>query len=127
MDFVDPWFVSRMVRDYEGFKRLKRVWVFPEEYVEAYNGIYRNGTNFGKKRGGRDVDTLYLFHNVKGVHWVALEVYLPGRRIRIYDSSMESYPEKTLYQKCMPYAKRYYCWVMRSRLYLANSCARSSL
>ncbi|CAH8256718.1 unnamed protein product [Arabidopsis lyrata] len=79
-------------------------WIFPNKYIQVYNG---KSPNNGKtyKKWVKDIDILYLTHNIGKYHWVTLEVNLAMRRIKVYDSICSCYSDGQIYEACEKFTR----------------------
>ncbi|ESQ50975.1 hypothetical protein EUTSA_v10023178mg [Eutrema salsugineum] len=60
---------------------------------------------FVNKKWLEDVDLLYLSHNLAELHWVALEIDLVKRRIKIFDSIISYQSDDQIFKSCKLYAR----------------------
>lgn len=102
--FLDPWFVSKWAEDYHVFASSK-TWEIPEKYFDMCAGKSPKYLKTFQKWVD-DVDILYLTHNIDNAHWVALEVDLLKRRIKVYDSILSpADKDADVFNSCKPYTR----------------------
>ncbi|EOA14539.1 hypothetical protein CARUB_v10027771mg [Capsella rubella] len=70
------------------------------------NGVYdvlqpTYGHNL--KKWVEEVDILYLAHNIKNDHWIALEVNVSKRRVKVYDGICRLSTNEVVFELCKPY------------------------
>ncbi|CAN6852436.1 unnamed protein product [Brassica oleracea] len=101
--FLDRWFVKSWVNDFE--KQDKNSIEFSDMYIKAFNGEYSEQFVTGKK-WFKDVDSLFLCHNINGNHWVALHIDLLKSTIYVYDCIPDVVKaHKDLQEECRPFTK----------------------
>ncbi|XP_020880768.1 uncharacterized protein LOC110228291 [Arabidopsis lyrata subsp. lyrata] len=101
--FLDPWFVNQWAVDYIKFDKDSN-WKFTDKYIDVYNGESPpNGKTY--KKWVKDIDILYLTHNIGKDHWVALEINLMRRRIKVYDSIVSCYTDVEIYEACRQFTR----------------------
>ncbi|CAN6813411.1 unnamed protein product, partial [Brassica oleracea] len=101
--FLDRWFVKSWVNDFE--KQDKNSVELSDMYSKAFNGEYPEQFVTGKK-WFKDVDSLFLCHNINGNHWVALHIDLLKSTIYVYDCIPDVVKaHKDLQEECRPFTK----------------------
>ncbi|KAL0754765.1 hypothetical protein Bca101_092433 [Brassica carinata] len=101
--FLDRWFVKSWVNDFE--KQDKNSIELSDMYSKAFNGEYPEQFVTGKK-WFKDVDSLFLCHNINGNHWVALHIDLLRSTIYVYDCIPDVVKaHKDLQEECRPFTK----------------------
>ncbi|KAF3539744.1 hypothetical protein F2Q69_00020586, partial [Brassica cretica] len=101
--FLDRWFVKSWVNDFE--KQDKNSIELSDMYSKAFNGEYPEQIVTGKK-WFKDVDSLFLCHNINGNHWVALHIDLLRSTIYVYDCIPDVVKaHKDLQEECRPFTK----------------------
>ena len=101
--FLDRWFVKSWVNDFE--KQDKNSIELSDMYSKAFNGEYPEQFVTGKK-WFKDVDSLFLCHNINGNHWVALHIDLLKSTIYVYDCISDVVKaHKDLQEECRPFTK----------------------
>ncbi|KAL0685137.1 hypothetical protein Bca4012_051985 [Brassica carinata] len=101
--FLDRWFVKSWVNDFE--KQDKNSIELSDMYSKAFNGEYPEQFVTGKK-WFKDVDSLFLCHNINGNHWVALHIDLLKSTIYVYDCIPDVVKaHKDLQEECRPFTK----------------------
>ncbi|EFH70899.1 predicted protein, partial [Arabidopsis lyrata subsp. lyrata] len=87
----------------------KEQWLVGElEYGWLTDVVYNGKSpNNGKtyKKWVKDIDILYLTHNIGKYHWVTLEVNLAMRRIKVYDSICSCYSDGQIYEACEKFTR----------------------
>lgn len=103
--FLDPHFTSlwclQYVNDFVGHEKS---FTFPNGFAKHYNGVAPDFAVTNKK-WVEDVDTLYIAHNISDRHWVAVEVDLLTKRVKVYDSIFSAFPETEVKKSVRPYMK----------------------
>ncbi|EOA25422.1 hypothetical protein CARUB_v10018755mg [Capsella rubella] len=101
--FLDAWFVNQWQHDFKKFESEKN-YMFPEMYFRVLNGLH---PTFGQtlKKWVEEVDILYFPHNINNCHWVAVEVNLVKRRVKVYDNICSLYTDEEVFDSCKPYTK----------------------
>ncbi|CAA7014305.1 unnamed protein product [Microthlaspi erraticum] len=70
-------------------------------FENHYNGIAPDCTVTNKK-WVQDADTLYITHNICNSHWVAVEVNLLKKRVKVYDSIYSAFEENDVKESVKP-------------------------
>ncbi|VVB00691.1 unnamed protein product [Arabis nemorensis] len=73
-------------------------------YFILYNGRIPEFAATNKK-WVEDVDILYIPHNIRKAHWVAVVVDLVKKNVKVYDSICSVYSDNYIKEMCKPYAK----------------------
>ncbi|XP_024013991.1 uncharacterized protein LOC112088070 [Eutrema salsugineum] len=79
-------------------------WLFSDGYLDVANGHYDHYLPTHKK-WGTDVDFVYIAHNVNNEHWVAVEVDIPKKKIRVFDCIPDLYRKGEVEESVKPYAR----------------------
>ncbi|ESQ47548.1 hypothetical protein EUTSA_v100219553mg, partial [Eutrema salsugineum] len=103
--FIDPIFCRDWCGDYRTkFLPNEKSWIFSDGYLDVANGHYDHYLPTHKK-WGTDVDFVYIAHNVNNEHWVAVEVDIPKKNIRVFDCIPDLYRKGEVEESVKPYAR----------------------
>ncbi|ESQ43378.1 hypothetical protein EUTSA_v10015990mg [Eutrema salsugineum] len=103
--FLDPIFCRVWCGDYRNkFLPNEKSWLFSDGYLDVANGHYDHYLPTHKK-WGTDVDFVYIAHNVNNEHWVAVEVDIPKKKIRVFDCIPDLYRKGEVEESVKPYAR----------------------
>ncbi|EFH48653.1 predicted protein, partial [Arabidopsis lyrata subsp. lyrata] len=81
-------------------------WKFSDKYIDVYNGESPpNGKTYKKWVKDIYIYILYLTHNIGKDHWVAVEVNLRRRRIKVFDSIVSCYTDVEIYEACRQFTR----------------------
>ncbi|ESQ50307.1 hypothetical protein EUTSA_v10002320mg [Eutrema salsugineum] len=95
--FLDPLLTVQWFTEFErDFEKNEKSWVFGKGYFDHANGL---APNFAvtRQRWFKDVDLLYLVHNIGAPHWFAVEVDIPKKK-----TDKEIKKEVRAYAKLVP-------------------------
>ncbi|ESQ45369.1 hypothetical protein EUTSA_v100110961mg, partial [Eutrema salsugineum] len=103
--FLDSIFCRVWCGDYRNkFLPNEKSWLFSDGYLDVANGHYDHYLPTHKK-WGTDVDFVYIAHNVNNEHWVAVEVDIPKKKIRVFDCIPDLYRKGEVEESVKPYAR----------------------
>ncbi|CAA7032673.1 unnamed protein product [Microthlaspi erraticum] len=94
-------FRQRVQNKYLGHEKT---FEFSIGHENHYNGIAPDCAVTNKK-WVKDVDTLYIAHNILNTHWVAVEVDLLIKRVKVYDSIYSAFDVDVVKESVKPYMK----------------------
>ncbi|ESQ50107.1 hypothetical protein EUTSA_v10002270mg, partial [Eutrema salsugineum] len=103
--FLDPMFTAQWHVEYNrNYLRFPKSWVFDKGFIDLANGV---SPNFAvtEKKWFKDVDLLYICHNIDDEHWVAVEVDITKKKLNVYDCIRTLYGENKLRSETRVYAK----------------------
>ncbi|ESQ39977.1 hypothetical protein EUTSA_v10001219mg, partial [Eutrema salsugineum] len=103
--FLDPLFTGQWLVEFQrDFLPNPDNWAFRSGYIDV---AYGRSPDFAvsNKIWFKDVDLLYICHNIGSKHWIAVEVHLPRKRVHIYDCISTAYPDRKLKQEVRAYAR----------------------
>ncbi|CAA7058017.1 unnamed protein product [Microthlaspi erraticum] len=103
--FLDPQFTSLLCIEYRNkYLGHEKTFEFSIGHENHYNGIAPDCAVTNKK-WVKDVDTLYIAHNILNTHWVAVEVDLLIKRVKVYDSIYSAFDVDVVKESVKPYMK----------------------
>ncbi|ESQ37567.1 hypothetical protein EUTSA_v10003101mg [Eutrema salsugineum] len=103
--FIDPIFCRVWCGDYRTkFLPNEKSLIFSDGYLDVANGHYDYYLPTYKK-WGTDVDFVYIAHNMNNEHWVAVEVDIPKKKIRVFDCIPDLHRKGEVEESVKPYAR----------------------